>query len=89
MDCIKLYSCVGLAATVLSAALLLAGCGGPSGSTTSSNAPVVAAPEGPFTYDAYDALLNAYVSDEGVNYVGLKADRAGLDGFVAAMGGID
>lgn len=89
MDCIKLFSLVGVTATLLSAALLLAGCGGPSGSTTSTNTPVVAAPEGPFTYDAYDALLNAYVSDEGVNYVGLKADRADLDGFVAAMGAIE
>jgi len=68
---------------------MLAGCGDPSGATTSPNAPVVTAPEGPFTHSTYDALLNAYVSEEGVDYAGLKADRAGLDGFIAALGTIE
>lgn len=42
-----------------------------------------------FSYDSYDALLNAYVDDTGmVNYRELQANRESLDEFVESLGAI-
>lgn len=47
-----------------------------------------AAGKSSFSYREYDALLGEYVHDGGVDYVGLKQNRASLDAFVASMGAL-
>ena len=54
--------------------------------TQANNTPPVVEPSGPFTYEAYSALLKQYVDAPGmVNYKGLSADREALDTFVASL----
>ena len=41
----------------------------------------------PFDHTGFDAILRAYVNELGqVDYASLKADRSGLDAYVAALG---
>lgn len=41
-----------------------------------------------FEHTAFDAVLRAHVTVRGVDYARLKADRAGLDGYVAQLGAV-
>lgn len=44
----------------------------------------------PFSYEAYDGLLKAYVDDRGrVDYEGLKANRAAFDAFITDLGAVE
>ena len=70
---------------VLLAVIGIAACSGSNSATTQT--PTVVVPEGPFTYNAYTALLGQHVDVEGmVNYKALKENRKDLDIFVAHMG---
>jgi hypothetical protein len=42
----------------------------------------------PFDHSLFDNVLRAHVKPGGVHYAGLKADRAGLDAYVAKLGAV-
>ena len=59
-----------------------------SGGTFQSKA--TATPKGPFTYDAYAAVLKRHVNKEGlVDYEGLKAEPDKLEMFLAQIAQLD
>lgn len=72
--------------------LALVGCGRDEPSPPSSSARDVgvnAISADEFSYAGYDALLAAYVDDNGmVDYSGIQSNREALDRFVASMGAI-
>lgn len=74
-------------AIVLCLALLLATCAKKSTSppATGANTSATSAPP-VFSHRAFDELLNTYVDDNGgVDYAGLKKDRAKLDQYLATL----